>query len=414
VTVSPSSVAAQMIPSRVIVVKTDALEVNRLEEALRQEDCEIVFERVETPESFLRAIDRQPWDAVIAGYELPQINAALILELLEQRGLPVPVIVVDEPIGESNAVALAKAGMCDFVPSSDIPRLAKAIFRETTRARISPLPRPTAVAQTAKRFHLPLAAARIDLWEWDLASGRISWSDSGHPSLGLPPGCFVSTVDDLRKVIHPADRYVLNQAGLLATETGSPDASFELELRIVQSEHSPGWWHSTYSVLRDRDGRPLRLLGVAQDITERKQAEECLRLAEQKFNVVFRRSPAVLCLSTFVGGRILDVNDAFTHNLGYMREEVVGRTEEDINLWAECDFRPRIIDRLATSPALDDVPANLWHKSGAALTGLCSFASVQVGIQRCLLTASVNLIEKELEGLSWMGTPPSFSAPDGH
>ena len=389
-----------MTPLRIIAVKTGAFEVARLEEALRKEGCEILLERVETPEMFLRALERQPWDLVLADYDLPQINAALALELLEQRGLFLPLIVVDEPIGEEAAVALAKDGMRDFVASKDIPRLAAVILRETTHARILPEARSVAAAQLAKRFSLPLAAARTDLWEWDLRSGRITWSNTTHPSLGLPLGVVVGTLEGLRSVIHPADRYALNQAGEIFSENPQSEGQSELELRILRPDNVTGWWHSTFSTLCDPDGRPLRILGVGRDITKRKQAEEALRLSEQKFEIVFRRSPAMMIISTLVGGRILDVNEAFTHNLGYMREEVVGRAEEEINIWAEGDFRRQVVDRLTKSATLEDVPANLWHKSGASLAGLCSFAAVQVGIHRCLLTTSLRLSETDLAGMS--------------
>ncbi len=89
----------------------------------------------------------------------------------------------------------------------------------------------------------------------------------------------------------------------------------------------------------DEKGQLVGYRGIDRDITERKKAEEALRLSEEKFSKVFRNSPNAVTITRLSDGIILEINESAVCFFGYSREEVIGRTSVDLKVWANPDDR---------------------------------------------------------------------------
>ncbi|MBA2278190.1 MAG: PAS domain S-box protein [Chloroflexia bacterium] len=82
------------------------------------------------------------------------------------------------------------------------------------------------------------------------------------------------------------------------------------------------------------------------------------------FATLFRASPAAISVSTLTEGRLLEVNDSFLHLLGYTREEVIGQTSFDLDLWIDADTHASLRSSIAEHRAVRDVEAQMRTKSG--------------------------------------------------
>jgi PAS domain S-box-containing protein len=123
--------------------------------------------------------------------------------------------------------------------------------------------------QSEERLRVALDAGRMGAWEWDVAGGRVHWSDTLQRIHGLVPGTFGGTFDESQADIHPDDRErVLGQIAH-SLEGGA----HQLEYRIVPPDGEVRWLEARGELFRDADGRPSRMLGVCMDVTERKHAE---------------------------------------------------------------------------------------------------------------------------------------------
>jgi len=91
-------------------------------------------ERVETRETFTKALVDGAWDIVISDFRLPRFSALEALDALRQSGRPVPLIVVSGFVGEEAAAELIKAGAADFTAKSNLKRLPAAIGRALREA----------------------------------------------------------------------------------------------------------------------------------------------------------------------------------------------------------------------------------------------------------------------------------------
>ena len=105
----------------------------------------------------------------------------------------------------------------------------------------------------------------------------------------------------------------------------------EVRLRGKSGQRLVGLCSAEYI---DLDGDRY-MLTLVRDITERKRAEEALQKSERKFTKVFHEVPALLAISTLKEGRYVDVNDTMLQTLGYRREEMIGRTALELNLWED-------------------------------------------------------------------------------
>jgi len=123
-----------------------------------------------------------------------------------------------------------------------------------------------------RRLELALAAGRMGAWDWEIETGRVSWSAELELIHGLVPGAFEGTLDAFRRDVHPADADRL--AAHITTALEAPDSAYEIEYRIVRPDGTVRWLGATGRVIVDSTGRPTRMVGICCDITEHKRAED--------------------------------------------------------------------------------------------------------------------------------------------
>jgi PAS domain S-box-containing protein len=173
-------------------------------------------------------------------------------------------------------------------------------------------------------------AAALGVWSWDIPGGRIRLSEQVGRMLPATPPAEVA-YEEVLALVHPEDRARVEAAVRQAVRTGK---EYELEYRIPQPDGTARWIASRGSCTYDKEGTPLRMTGVSQDVTERKRSELALQESEQRFRTLFEESPLAIGLSR--EGRILYTNKKYLEMFGYEGvEELRGRPVRE--QWApEC------------------------------------------------------------------------------
>jgi PAS domain S-box-containing protein len=134
-----------------------------------------------------------------------------------------------------------------------------------------------------ERLRLATRAGKVGVWEWEIESGRVVWTDSLYAIHGLDARSLPPTGDAIRTLIHPDDLDRVVAATRASVEKGAP---YEIEFRVLRPDGRTAWLFSNAAVISEK-GRPVRLVGASIDITERKafDAERDLLVAELSHRV---------------------------------------------------------------------------------------------------------------------------------
>jgi PAS domain S-box-containing protein len=122
--------------------------------------------------------------------------------------------------------------------------------------------------ESEERLRLALDAGRMGVWDWNLVTDEVRWTDNLEAIHGLPPGTFGGTIGDFQKVVHSDDREGVSRA---IENTLVAGATYDTEFRNVRADGSVGWMSAKGRVFRDASGQPVRMLGVGMDVTDRRR-----------------------------------------------------------------------------------------------------------------------------------------------
>jgi PAS domain S-box-containing protein len=142
------------------------------------------------------------------------------------------------------------------------------------------------------------------------------------------------------------------------------------------------------------EGKQVRVVAL-RDITERIQAQEALRESENKFATAFRQSPNAITISSFPEGRLIDVSDGFLEITEYRREEVIGRTTLELNLWVDIEDRKRLMQMFQETVNVRNLEIKFRKRSGEILVGLLSAEVITLGGTSCILTVTSDITARK-------------------
>jgi PAS domain S-box-containing protein len=150
------------------------------------------------------------------------------------------------------------------------------VFRDVTERRKS----EQAARSNQEILQLVHKIGKIGHWDWNSLTDENNWSPEIEALYGLPPGGFEGSYQAWAKLLHPDDLPKAEDDVRRALETGE----YFSEFRVIWPDGSVHWLETRAQVFRDRHDRPVRIMGVNMDITERKRQEEALRDADRRKN----------------------------------------------------------------------------------------------------------------------------------
>ena len=167
------------------------------------------------------------------------------------------------------------------------------------------------------------------------------------------------------------------------------------EHQINRKDGSKIWISVNARAVRDEQGQVGYYEGTAQDISERKRAEEALRESEELFSKAFHSSPAPLILTRLVDGCFLNANDAFLRAFEYERDEVIGKTVRDLNIYVDRQDRKNLIDQLKEQGSLREYESQARTKSGRILNLLVFVEPIKLKGEECILSTAYDITERK-------------------
>ncbi len=229
------------------------------------------------PEAMREALAMREWDIILSDFAMPKFSGLAALVMLKESNLDLPFIIVSGKIGEETAVQLMKAGAHDYILKGNLARLAPVIERELQEAgeRGKRKKAEEALREIEKRFRATFEFAASGIVHIDI-NGRFlrvnrklcDLTGYSREELDMTTFCEITDPDD-------SDTYEECMRQLLAGK--SP--AFSIEKRFLRKNGSPFWAGLTMSLVCNASGDPDYVIGIIDDISERKRMEE--ELAEK-------------------------------------------------------------------------------------------------------------------------------------
>ncbi|MFB1490769.1 MULTISPECIES: cache domain-containing protein [unclassified Thiocapsa] len=175
-----------------------------------------------------------------------------------------------------------------------------------------------ALRRMVKDLRATQRIAHIGNWRLNLTTNQVVWSEELYEMYGFDPSLPVPPYTEHMKLFTPESWERLSATLAHTRETGVP---YRLELELVRKDGNTGWMWVQGEAEVDSAGKTVGLWGAAQDITERKRAEEEIRLAEARFRAIIDVSPIPFALNDSALN-ITYLNSAFTRTFGYDRKDI--------------------------------------------------------------------------------------------
>jgi len=349
----------------------------------------LVAERVETKADMQAALAYHKWDIILSDYSMPEFSAMGALETLKASGLDIPFIVISGTIGEETAVAALKAGAHDFFVKAKLARLIPAIERELREVEVR---RSKREAESRYQLLVERLPVIVYLNPVDIIHYTIYVSPQIESILGYTPEEWLADPKFWRTRLHPDDQDRVLKAMEESERTGEPS---NLEYRMLARDGRVVWFHDQTTLVRDDREQPLYWQGLKIDITKRKEAEAQAQQSEERFSKAFRASPMAISITRVSDGSFTDVNDSFLHLLGYNREEVIGRTAFDLNIYANAVERATVIGKLLEQAEIRDYEMTIETKGGEVIHVLFSTEIIELDGETHALATILDITERK-------------------
>ena len=310
--------------AHLLVVDDDTTQLQILSDILTDEGFDVV-----TAVTALQAIEyfkQTRFSVVVIDLRLPDLDGTELLHRLLELDKRVRVIIYTGYSSfESAKQALNNRAFAYVEKANDTEIFVSTILRayqdyKDTYIRdleTTILEKTKALQESEERLNLALESANGAAWDWDMTSGKVTYSRNWYKMTGFEVDELEPTISTWRDRVHPDDAPQLDD--LLEKYFQGEIETFECEYRIRTKQGRYIWWLDRGKIIeRDSSNKPIRMIGVDTDITDRKRQEESLRLAA----IAFEAQEGISISDK--NGHIVRVNGAFTEITGYSSEEIIG------------------------------------------------------------------------------------------
>lgn len=262
--------------SKILILEDVPFDVELIEREISQSGIDFLSKTVELEEDYVRLIDEFKPDLILADHSLPNFDGISALEIAKNKCPEIPFIFVSGKIGEEFAVEALKRGVTDYVLKSNLSKLGPAIKR--AMIEVQEQIKLKKAEEELLKSHWQLKEAqkigKMGSWEFDIQSEDMDASEGLFRIFGVEKIEQDLNFSRFLDFIYPADKKRVSDTIQEALKNKS---SFSQEYRILLPDGSLRYLYSQGKIINDTSGKPLKILGIEQDITQRKLDENKIK-----------------------------------------------------------------------------------------------------------------------------------------
>lgn len=237
--------------------------------------------------------------------------------------------------------------------------------------------------QRQQEFLSAVEAVQGGHWEWRVLQQQFRCNGKLYADFGILDGDPDTLWQRWNALRHPDD--MARMATHLQNCMAGLEETFDAEFRARMPDGQWRWLVTRGSVVeRDAQGRALRVSGLHLDVTAYRATEAALRISQAKYTAIYETIPDPAGITRLSDGRYIEVNPAFCKLLGLAREQVVGRTPQELGVWATDGERPALLQGLLRDGKVERMRLTA-QRDGQPIPGLMSARPVQLEGEACLV-----------------------------
>lgn len=257
---------------------------------------------------------------------------------------------------------------------------------------------PTQEARLDPGLRQALDTAEVGVWEWDLCTNRIVWSEQIFRLYGLDPRATSPSIEGWLEAVQEEDRPHALAAVRRAIEV---HGELTLEWRVQGVAPAERWLLARGQPEFDAAGLPSAYRGIVVDITARKLSERGRIESERIYRTVYLACPDAIALSRPEDGRYFDVNESFIRMFGWTRDEIIGRTALELGIWRDLEDRQRFLALLNSQSGCRNFETHFLTREREVIVASVSCQTIVLQGEHLLLSVTRDIsarkrIEAEL------------------
>lgn len=258
---------------RVLLLEDDANDAELQVRALTGAGFDCSCERVDNERAFTASLGNSAYDLILSDYKLPSFNGLRALQILRERDLEVPFILVSGALGEEAAIESLKLGATDYVLKGRLDRLPAVVRRALRNAaeRRQRAEAETALRESEERYRSLVENAQEIIMTLAPDGAVTSTNPAFETVLGWPGAAWLGKLID--SLVHPAD-LATAEDHIARSARGETAPGFELRVRTAAGDYRALEMTCT---AQQRDGAVVGVLAIARDVTARQRAELKMR-----------------------------------------------------------------------------------------------------------------------------------------
>ncbi len=375
----------------ILAIEDSSADFRLIERHLRVAGLNAQCTRIETIEELTQAVEAGGWDIILSDYSVPQLNFENDLAFIHQRLPDTPVILVSGSIGEEKAVELLKLGVWDFLLKDNLTRLVPSIER-CLREVSDRFARKTAEKELSEQQQLltvVVEGSTDAIFVKDLQGRYLLVNQAASQFVGKPADQIIGHDDSF--IFPPSIASEIMSVDKTIMGSGKTQ-TYEESITTISGEHLI--FQVTKGPMLDHNGQVSGVFGISHNITARKKRELALIESETRFSTVFHKNPLAIGISSYASGRFIDVNEAFLQLFCYERNEIIGHTATELNLWVYLEDKARMYMSLSEHGQIQNQELMFRTKTNETGDALLSAELINIGGEQCVLRMLSDITEK--------------------
>ncbi len=265
---------------KIVIVEDSREDVFLIERELKAGGIAFTSCIVDNKSQFENALHEIKPDVILSDHTLPQFNSIEALKIHQQfqseTNIIIPFILITGSVSEEFAARCIKSGADDYILKDRLTRLPAAVRNAFKKSRMERerLRFIDAIISNEAMMREAEQLAHFGSWQFDLVTGKHTWSDETYRVLGYEPGGLQATYETFLNHIHPDERQFIEAR----IDSMIDSDSLPCEFRIIDNTGKVKHILSNILVKRNQEQHPVQLLGFILDITEQKKQNEVLAL----------------------------------------------------------------------------------------------------------------------------------------